>query len=212
MKRRLSKIAMGASIFCLLLFGCSHFNPTAPASEKKSVLPDINHFSSTKYEDIKYAFPPIESASYIHDGITEILDINDPRLYRLLNAISFSYENGYTAWRQGHVEEDEFLSYINSDVPMLDIYFQLGDISANQTEFSQTPRAVICANRYLLIVDSTNSSWMPNGVIYANIHDPFLTILSDPNQELENEAWQKLASNAQWGDTSFLNLLEYAGF
>lgn len=159
-----------------------------------------------------YVFPPIESAIFVHNGQTETLDKDDPRLFRLLNALSYSYEMSYTYWLQGFVEEDEFLSFINSGCPMLDIRFCLEDAPPYKTEFADTPRAIISANCYLLLVDTTKSSWMPDGSIYANQHFPFGELLINYYRDSFPEVEREAVGDLGWGDSKWIDLLAYAGF
>ena len=194
-------------LFFLFLYGC-----TPKTENAMSVLPDINQFSSFGIAPSKYEFPPIQSAFFVHDGVKDSLELNDPRLYRLLNALSYSYEQNYTAWRQGYVKEDEFLEYLNAEKPYLDIYFLPDENPQNKTEFSQTPRAIISANRYLLLVDTEKSSWMPESSIYANEHFPFAKLLCSYYEMYYEEVRREVYGDIEWGNSKWLDLLAYAGF
>lgn len=175
-------------------------------------LPSIDTFSATEYTETKYMFPKIKSAVYFHDGVSESLSPDDPRLIRLLNSLSFSYEQGYTSWRRGQVEEPEFLEYINSGFHMLDISFETTDSQEHYNEFSDTPRVIVSANRYLLLVDATKSSWMPDDSIYANEHFPYASLLGEYYSHLSEAEIGEMYGNIDWGNNKWIDLLAYAGF
>lgn len=213
--KRLSLVLI-AVIIGMFVLGCESFSvspETATTQPQKSnyLLPPISDFSSTEYSESTYHFPEIDHAIWHHDGISEDIDANDPRLFQLLNSLIFSYEKGYTAWQQGHVEDQEFLSYVNSNCPMLDIYFKNYNSSDEESEFAATPRVVISANRYLLLVDTAQSSWMQDGGIYANEHFPYVELISE-YCDLTLEEKQEVYGDSEWGNDKWINLLEYAGF
>ncbi len=170
--------------------------------EYQGYIPLIDSFSSTSFDQMGYGFPPIESAALLHDGISEPLDPNDPRLFRLLNALSFSAQRDYTQVRQEPVEEAEFQTYLNHDCVMLDITFQSYNIPDALKSSRTLCRMVVSANRILLVNDGYE----------IFLHSPFQSVLKDHKGVYTNKVWQEMASAALWGDPDWLNLLTYARF
>lgn len=217
----MQKIIFMTSILILVLLicflGCIACNWSIQPDSSSSItlnapLPDIDIFSSTEYIETKYMFPKIKSAAFCHDGISESISPDDPRLIRLLNSLSFSYEQGYTSWRKGHVEEPEYMEYICSGYPMIDISFEIADSQGNYNEFSNTPRMIVSANRYLLLVDVTKSAWMPDYSIYANEHFPYASLLAEYYSHLSEMEISEMYGNIEWGNNKWIDLLAYAGF
>lgn len=96
MRRTFMIVVIILTILSVFTSGCTAFFQTACSDAMSTPnlstpLPDINSFSSTEYDQTAYMFPRIKSAVFVHDGICETLNPEDPRLIRLLNSLSFSY-------------------------------------------------------------------------------------------------------------------------
>lgn len=208
-KHAMSMLAM-IGILILSASGCMRQNDPESTTATACPLPAIDSFPSLGYIQNDYMFPTIKSAKLIRNGVSEDLNPTDPRLIQLLNFFSYSYDQGYTAWLQGHIEEQEFRSYLDSECPMIDICFE--NISKDGNEFSSTPRAVICANCYLLLVDPSQSSWMQDDSIYANLHFPYQEVLYEYYGGDSSEAANEFLTDFKWGDSKFVDFLTYAGF
>lgn len=199
------------ALIAVILVGCSQAS-TVSDNTQYDFLPDINTFSDEEIEQNPYMFPQVVSAEFVHDGIHETISPSDPRLIRLLNALSYSYDEGFTAWRQGHVTGDEFVTFISSGHPMLDIHFCPDSSTEYENEFSRTPRVIVSANRYLLLVDPLQSSWMSDDEVYANEHFPFVDILVNHYENLSDEEFGEILGDIDWGNNKWIDILAYAGF
>ena len=164
-------------------------------SQYPSYIPVLESFSSTAYQYDGYSLGEIKSAQFLYDGKSTNISIQDPRLFRLLNALSFSVTRGYTHIRQEPVSEYEFNTYLESDTYLLDIEFQ-----TDEPNGQNVCRMIISANR-VLVVDASD---------HKELHSPFQYVLKDPDKEFSDTAWQDIAAAALWGDRTYLDLLWYA--
>lgn len=192
----------------LILCGC-----TSNAKSDEEILPDVSYFSSENYENYEWIFPEIENAAIYHDGKCETILPNDPRLIRLLNALCYSYNHDLCAWRQGAVEHNEIVEYLESDLPILDINFLSKDKHGDDQKRFNTTRLVVCANGYLRFIDPQNVPWMDNEKMYAEICFPFAENLHNKylaqSEELADTVRER---NCVWGENEWIDLLVYAGF
>ena len=171
-------------------------------SQYPSYIPVIESFSSTEYQYDGYAFDEIKSVRFLYSGDSTELSANDPRVFRLLNALSFSAIRGHTQIRQEPVSKYEFNTYLESDTYLLDIEFQISEPPNELDANGVICRLIVSANR-ILVVDASG---------YTELHSPFQHVLKDPDKELSDSVWQKIAAEALWGDRKYLDLFWYADF
>lgn len=171
-------------------------------SQYPSYIPVIESFSFNAYQYDGYGFGQIKSVRFLYDGESTNLSADDPRIFRLLNALSFSAVRGHTNIRQNPVEEYEFKTYMESDTYLLDIEFQINDMPDALKASRFVCRLIVSANR-ILVVDESG---------YTELHSPFQHVLKDSDKEFSDSVWQEIAAAALWGERQYLDLLRYAGF
>ncbi len=169
-------------------------------SQYPAYIPVIESFSSTAYQYDGYPLGEIKSVQFLYDGESTNLSADDPRILRLLNAISFSAMRGHTAIRSEPVSEYEFKTYLEADTYLLDIEFQTEGLPDVLKANHSVCRMIVCANR-ILVVDESG---------YTELHSPFQYVLKDPNKGFSDAAWQEIAAAVLWGDREYLDLLWYA--
>lgn len=172
-------------------------------------LPDIDSFSSSEYEDYQHIFPPIDYALLYRDGVEVEIKSDDPRLFCLLNFLANSENESLSAWRQGYVGETEIEEYLNSQYPMLEIYFS-DDKRENDDGVFSTTKILICGHSYLIFVDTARGSWTLGEGMYAEQCFPYMALLEPM---IDSGAIEKeVLYHNEWGDQSWIDLLVYAGF
>ena len=75
-----------------------------------------------KYEKIP-TYSEVECAYYYHDGQKDEVDINDPRLTRLLNLIVKSREDGTHAYQTGYIQKAEIQQCYGTSDTMVEVVF-----------------------------------------------------------------------------------------
>lgn len=201
MMKRTEAIILCVFLLVPLLWGCrDSIEPPTVA------LPDIEQFGAERYDPGEYVFPEVISASYTSNGIRETIQLDDSRLHRILDAISYSYQMDYTAWIQGHVDEDYVNTCVGENIPMLDIRFDSSRKPPYNTEFSIASRVIISANSYLLIVDTSDKGQISPGAVVANMHYPFAELIANSTGKDISEL------PLDWGNSDWVNVLKYAGF
>ena len=166
-------------------------------SQYSSYIPVIESFSPTEYEYEGYALGEIKRVQFIFGGETTDVAVDDSRIIRLLNALSFSAVRGHTEIRPYPVNEHEFKRNLESDAYLLDIEFQTDELDGQNI-----CRMIISANR-VLVVDASD---------HKELHSPFQYVLKDPDKQFSDAVWQDIAAAALWGDRTYLDLLWYADF
>ena len=170
-------------------------------------LPNIDEFSDTTFVDYKFHFPTsIESAVFLHNGITETISTDDPRLIQLLNFIAYGSSEGFTPFLKGYVYEDEILSCLAAKDPMLEITFNVSDTPGNST-LEKTPQIIICGDSFLAMRDTTDPKWVLGDGMFADRYWPYGCLVEHLYVQNSN-----VISYDGWGNTYWIDLLEYSGF
>ena len=195
---------------CVLLCGCNHgfsqieSHSSSVMSEHTDVattLTDVQRFSNDAYDDYKYTFSPIKSARYYHDGITEDIPVDDPRLYMLLNYIMYS-ENNSTSWvLQGYIEIDEIEAHFGN-CPQLEVFFQC-DGSSEDDVLGDVPQIIITEATVLLFEDNDHieQHWP-----YMELRRNMVKMGLVSEEEFANEM------SSDYFGTPWLDLLSISGF
>jgi len=193
-------------LLCFVIVICSGCTGDDGPQILENGMPDINYFSSTELTGFRNQydhFRNVESAEYVHDGIREKLDPNDPRLYRLLNAISYPRPVLHI-----YIESAEDIqSYESSTQPMLDIRFCEETVATTEiySTYFNTDRLLISANGLLCFFEyeTEDGSDLTAQKIY-----PFADyVLNGSEDDIEDRI-----PLIEWGDTSDIDMLTYAGF
>ena len=208
-------LIIGFAIVCVLVicfFSSQKAFTNLPAGLKYDVgaLPSIADFSTTSYEDYKYYFSPVSTAVLKKDGGEAVIPPDDPRLISLLNFIAYSYSERMIVMEQSYILEDEILSYLSCEDPMLEITFAVSTESENNT-LNKTPRVVICGDSFLAFMDTDSPSWVLGDGLFAERFWPYGTLVYDLLGDIYNPK-QEIISFEGWGCGYWIDLLEYSGF
>lgn len=207
MKRNVRFLLM-VLLFCAVLFGCDiekdegiHAGVRYPVRG----MPPITDFSGIEYEEYEYRFPPVKSAVFRHNGVEETIAPDDVRLIRLLNAFAYSQERMLSSWRQGYVLEAEIKNFLAVDAPMLEIHFNNEEETAGAF-IEKTSKIVICGDSYLVFI-AENPVWN-EGSMLAEQYWPYMELVYEMYSDEERETM----ISHEWGNESWIDLLEFAGF
>lgn len=217
MKKAFLKLCVMASVVAVFLAGCAGRLEAEPETttpeETKSVtydiLPEMNSFSGTEYEDYAYHFPPITAAVLHYNGNTEEIPVDDTRLIRLLNFIAYSYVSGFCGWRQSVVEDGEIREYLESDVPMLEVWFDNSQATGDGYTIEETPRIIISEDTYLIFADPQFYYIPGMQGDYAEMMFPYYSQLCELHDQGLVDA---VSCGEEWGREGWIDMLEYAGF
>ncbi len=197
-------------VICVLFCGCNQFFPQIE-SHSSSVMsdpsdlsaspPDLQRFSNCSYDEFEYTFSPIRSALYYHDGISEEVPVDDPRLYMLLNYIMYS-ENDSSSWvRQGYIGTAEIEEHYGN-CPQLQIHFQCDEYPKDDI-LGDIPYIIITGATVLLFEDND----------HIEEHWPYMELRWDMVKTgivSEEEFTHEMDSD--YLGTPWLDLLKISGF
>ena len=143
MKRKTACLLL--ALLLLVLSGCGEKPTAGPYG-----LPKLESFSDEQYEEYALVFPPVVSATYRCGGQETEIEVNDPRVVRLLNFIAYSWERELTYYRHGYVENDELMQILNKDIPMLKIVFDNEPFQSEEDCVANVPEILILEDIFLL--------------------------------------------------------------
>ncbi len=211
MKKNSALIIILVMLLCMTSFGCNK-----KEEQPVDTLPDISSFSSEEYEDYEFVFPPVKSAVYYNNGTEEVIEPDDPRLIRLLNYITYSYEEDFT-WRVwGVIKEREIATNESQDVPMLEVMFSPPSDADSPEEMSGAKHMLLCANAYMLYADPDQfMDWREKDTDrVATIFWPYMVnvydYLGSPTDI--NEDFERFERAQEWGNDEWGDVLSAAGF
>lgn len=182
-----------AVLIIALLFFLSGCNSASTDPLSNLTIPDSGY---------QACFAPVEGAVLYVDGVPQKINVDDPRLIRVLNFLAHAKETMQYSWTQGFVYEEEINQYYSSDATMLEVTFAVDAVS-DQSIHRDTPKILISGDTYILFVDSKT---MNNGIeeIHAERHWPY--------EELAPEGATQSNTDLSWGGDYWLDILEYCGF
>ena len=161
-------------------------------------LPSIAEFSASGYEDRQDQFPSIIAVRYMAQGNSTAIPINDGRVFRLINFIGKSFEEGSFGMQFGYVETDEIEQWYADSEPMLEITFQSATDVKRAAGFGLCTKLLIRGGIVLKLLDGRIfDDDAERGVLLC----PYNTLLEDGAKYMsypEKERW--------------IDLLVYAGF
>ena len=95
-------------------------------------LPGIEECAADGYEAREDQFPAIASVNYLAAGTSTSISANDERVFRLLNFIGRSFDEGSFGMQFGYEEPDEIAQWYEDPEPMLEIAFVRADTPATE--------------------------------------------------------------------------------
>lgn len=162
----------------------------------------------TKYylEADKYSFSEVECAYYYHDGQKDEVDVDDPRLTRLLNLIVKSREDGTHAYQTGYIEKAEIQQCYGTSDTMVEVVFK--------KPYQNNIRGLlICKDSYLKLLDTESGHYpvVKNGELLAEMYWPYealaqKAISEGKIQEIDRKEF------ATWGGEKWFDIVAYCGF
>lgn len=116
-------------------------------------LPSYNDFSDDAYEEYDVVFSEIESAKLFSGGRYSEIDNNDPRLYKLLNYILYSFNEKTSSVRMGYIKNDIVEEWYLDDTKMIEIYFNLSnpDVVFDKNDLKTVRKILIRDDSWMLI-------------------------------------------------------------
>ncbi len=106
-------------------------------------LPEIDEIPSDYLEKHKNSFPNIASVYYLAEGASTEVPTDDARLFRLLNFIGESFDEGSFGMQFGFEEPDEIALWYTDPSPMLEITFYGAENLPNNTAFRNCTKLLI---------------------------------------------------------------------
>lgn len=166
-------------------------------------LPKIESFSDNHYDSVANVLPEIIGAQYYSNGAVKALPNNDNRIYRLLNFIAASIEDGTAGTEYRYIPENEILSWYDDTSPMLEITFDVPK-GESLVGLSRTSKMLIRQNSLLQVIDTNYT----NGEVIANQFWPYISLWDDQTKPYSYE----YLYTPEDGMQVWIDLLEYAGF
>jgi len=166
-------------------------------------IPGIRWFSGTKYGNYTYTLPPVQTATYYHDGQTEVVAPDDPRLIRMLNFILYSFSNSLDVYETRYCEEEEIAEYLAYDAPYIEVTFC-------EPEQETEPDKKILSTRKIMI---RGDCWMQ----YREHYDlgtvgvrrwPYGERVWDTQEDLHTY----MSGGELWDNTYWIDIPAYCGF
>lgn len=209
MKKRCVAFGLSLLVLVMLLCGCvvleRRESPSAAQRPGLNAavadLPELQSFSDHAYEHYEYQFAPVDHALLFHDGTVEEIAPDDPRLFRLLNFIANSKDEGTNWLRQGYVEEVEVEKRCENN-PYMEICFQCPDVPED-TVLGDVPKILIVGAAFLV--------YQNDGHIEE--HWPYMELYSDlMEQGVVTDEQFSAEFDLDNSGKPWLDLLVYAGF
>ncbi len=200
-------------VFCLMLGGCTNNDSPRGLNYDVAGLPAWEDFSDTDFESYISIFSGVKSVTYKYNDTKKGIATNDFRVIRLLNFLAYSYENMLSTWEHGHVSQERVDAYLATDVPMLEIIFQI-DETLDPDAYKDLQKIVICGDSVLCFLETRADVEGVNDRVYVERYWPYgelimRDIMSDSAGHLERK---DLLSYEGWGSGYWIDLPEYAGF
>lgn len=153
-----------------------------------------------------YSYSEVECAYYYHDGQTEVIDRDDPRLTFLLNLLLKSEEDMTTSIQHSYIEAEEIRRCYEAKDSMLEVVFK--------KPYQQHVRGfLICKDSYLSLLETETGNYpmVKNGDLLAERKWPLKEIVWDAISEgtVQNI---DLDSSWDWGGEKWFDILAYCGF
>ena len=161
-------------------------------------LPAINEFSGNDYDTVEEVFPRVISVKILAKGSSKDIPAEDGRVFRLLNFIGKSLEDGNYGVQYGYVEPDEILQWYEETAPLLEITFT-DHSGAEKYGFDNCEKLLIRDGSVLKVL---NGYLFEDGLERGSLFWPYITLLKE-----------KSASHMSYPEkTPWIDLLIFAGF
>ena len=179
-----------------------------------SGLPKIEDFSGTEYEDYSFQFCQVKSAIYRHDGIEENIDLNDPRLIRLINFLAYDKSERLYWERQGPVYVYEIDALMSSGKPMIEVEFY-NNLDATTSD-ERCPEMILIGN-YRILNFGTDYEWYDDGMVgleYAVYESLAYEEFVNNGKEDLFKYFCSVTQVERWTNEDYywLDMIKYAGF
>ena len=168
-------------------------------------LPPIESFSSNQYENYAAHIPAVSQVIYHDNGATVEMSPADPRIIRLLNFVAYSEEENLSAWLQGYVDSDRISEILASNLPMLEIHFNVEAISDQEKQFHYD-KMIVHKQGCFFFLDTESISWASDDEVIAELCFPYEELLNIMVEKGSLE--EKIA--LQYFYDGWLDILNYA--
>ena len=162
----------------------------------------------TKYylEADKGSFSEVECAYYYHNGQKDEVEVDDPRLIRLLNLIVKSREDLTHAYQTGYIEKTEIQQCYGTNDTMVEIVFK-------KPYQHNTKGLLVCKDSYLRLLDTESGRYpfVKNGELLAERFWPYEALALEAISEGKIQEIDRKES-ATWGGEKWFDIVAYCGF
>ncbi len=116
-------------------------------------VPGIDEFSDSVFQMRRDQYPSIASVRYYANETSTEIPIDDGRVFRLLNFIGRSLDDGSFGMKTGYEEADSIAQWYENPEPMLEITFVSSEDSEKKTGLALCTRMLIRGGTVLEILD-----------------------------------------------------------